>query len=122
MRLLQTHSKVARLGGDVPAQRQGLATLTNSLKETITDTNALLSELEPLLEPIVQAGDPTAKAVKEGYHTFCQSGTVLADSAMLIAQTEPMQLASIGEGGHDSNHLAIRLLEGKTVQRHSGVR
>ena len=63
----------------------------------------------------VQAGDSTAKAVKEGYHTFCQSGTVLADSAMLIAQTEPMQLASIGEGGQDSNHLAIRLLEGETV-------
>ena len=54
MQLEMAHSEVARLGGEVSAQRQGLATLTNSLKETITDTNALLSELELLLEPIVR--------------------------------------------------------------------
>ena len=73
------------------------------------------AEVEPLLVPLLEAGDPICKAVKQGYHTFNDSVTVLADAAMLIAQTEPMQLALVEEGGEEANHLAMRLLDGDAV-------
>lgn len=52
--------------------------------ELVAETETLVAELQPLLEPIVHTGDPTAVHVGAGLPTWCSDVRVYLNAASLF--------------------------------------
>jgi hypothetical protein len=88
--------------GRVAAEQVGqcglLLELTAALRDTASDTDGVLAELLPLLQPVVAAGDPSATAVQAGYEAFREAVGVLASTGQLLAGISVDDLAALEEG------------------------
>jgi len=66
----QAEETLRRLVDSLPAQRLAIGGQIQEGVNLVSESTALLSELEPLLEPVVRAGDATAQLVLDGHREW----------------------------------------------------
>jgi hypothetical protein len=66
----QAEETLRRLVDSLPAQRLAIGGQIQEGVNLVSESTALLSELDPLLEPVVRAGDATAQLVLDGHREW----------------------------------------------------
>jgi PI-3-kinase-related kinase SMG-1 len=66
----EAKSTLNRVTSSLPSQRQALGLQINEGREAVAETRTLMTELEPLLSPVVAAGDPSAKDLVSSWHAW----------------------------------------------------
>jgi len=99
-------NEVERLSNGQHELREQLEAATVLLQEAVTENNALLAELNPLLQPVIAAGDVTAKAVQQGYCLLPETIGTLAEAGVVYSEADggpqALELLAAGGGGGGS--------------------
>lgn len=62
--------ELERVVQSIRDSRDWLATAARDLEAAVGDFDALMQELQPLLEPVMKNGDPSAQAAHRSYNDF----------------------------------------------------
>ena len=101
-------NEVERLANGQHELQEQLESSSAHLQEAATENNALLAELAPLLQPVIAAGDVTAKAVQQGYHTLPETIRTLAKAGIVYSEADggprALELISAARGSDDDSN------------------